>query len=251
MKITILGSGTSTGVPMVGCSCPVCLSPDPHDKRTRASALIEAAGRYILIDTSPDLRRQALRHQVPRIDAVLLTHPHADHINGIDDLRGYHFIHRRLVPCYGSQETMEAVQRNFSYIFSGMEVVGYAPLLDPHVVTEPFGLFGHVITPVHLYHGAMPATGYRIGDAAYLTDCSRIPEASLALLARLDLLIIDALRYTPHENHFNIEGALGMVELLKPQRAVLTHLTHEVAYADGGKLPAGVEFAYDGMVLTL
>ena len=251
MKITILGSGTSTGIPMVGCHCPVCSSTDPHDKRTRASLLIEMEGKYLLIDTSPDLRRQALRHRIPHIDAVLLTHPHADHINGIDDLRGFHFIHRRVVPCYGSHETMKAVRRNFSYIFRGHEVPGYAPLLEPHVIHEPFSLFGRRIMPIHLYHGTMSATGYRIGAAAYLTDCSRIPESSFALLEGLDLLIIDGLRYTPHENHFNIEGALGVVERLKPRRAVLTHLTHEVSHADGARLPAGVEFAYDGMELLV
>ncbi|AAR35838.1 MULTISPECIES: GPMC system MBL fold metallohydrolase [Geobacter] len=251
MKITILGSGTSTGVPMVGCTCSVCSSTDPRDKRTRASLLIEAAGRYILVDTSPDLRRQALREHIPHIDAVLLTHSHADHVNGIDDLRGFHFIHRRVIPCYGNRETMDAVLRNFSYIFKGMEAAGYAPLLDPHVIHDPFALFGRTIVPIHLHHGTMPATGYRIDGAAYLTDCSRIPESSLALLGGLDLLVIDALRYTPHENHFNIDGALGVVAELRPKRTIFTHLTHEVAYADGIRLPEGVEFAYDGMTVSL
>ncbi|RNC73222.1 MAG: MBL fold metallo-hydrolase [Desulfuromonadales bacterium] len=250
MKITILGSGTSTGVPMVGCHCPVCSSEDPRDKRTRASIMIETAGRYILVDTSPDLRRQALRHRLPHIDAVLLTHPHADHINGIDDLRGFHFIHRRVIPCHGSRETMDAVLKSFPYIFRGLEVAGYAPLMEAHVVSGPFSLFGQTITPIHLYHGAMPATGYRINGAAYLTDCSRIPESSLTLLTGLDLLIIDGLRYTPHENHFNIQGALKVVEQLRPRRAVLTHLTHEVAHGDEARLPEGVELAYDGMELA-
>ncbi|AJE02847.1 GPMC system MBL fold metallohydrolase [Geobacter pickeringii] len=251
MKITILGSGTSTGIPMVGCHCPVCSSTDPRDKRTRASLLVETEGKYILIDTSPDLRRQALRHHIPHIDAVLLTHPHADHINGIDDLRGFHFIHRRVVPCYGSGETMKAVQRSFSYIFRGQEAAGYAPLLDPHVVHEPFSLFGRRIMPIHLYHGTMHATGYRIGAAAYLTDCSRIPESSLALLEGLELLIIDGLRYTPHENHFNIDGALNVIGRLRPKRSIITHLTHEVSHADGARLPVGVELAYDGMDLVV
>lgn len=251
MKITILGSGTSTGVPMVGCGCPVCSSSDPKDKRTRASIVIETEGKYILVDTSPDLRRQALRQRIPHIDAVLLTHSHADHVNGIDDLRGFHFIHRRVIPCHGSRATMEAMLRNFSYIFRGQEVAGYAPLMEAHIVNEPFSLFGQTIVPIHLYHGSLPATGYRIDGAAYLTDCSRIPESSHALLSGLDLLIIDALRYTPHENHFNIEGALKVVDQLKPKRAVFTHLTHEVAHGDEARLPDGVEFAYDGMELAL
>lgn len=251
MKITILGSGTSTGVPMVGCHCPVCSSNDPRDKRTRASIIIETEGKYILIDTSPDLRRQALRQRIPHIDAVLLTHPHADHVNGMDDLRGFHFIHRRVIPCHGSRATMEVVLRNFSYIFRGLDTGGYAPLLEAHIISEPFSLFGRTVIPIHLYHGSMPTTGYRIDGAAYLTDCSRIPESSLALLTGLEILIIDALRYTPHENHFNIEGALKIVNELKPKLAVLTHLTHEVAHADEAKLPEGVRFAYDGMELAL
>ncbi len=251
MKIIILGSGTSTGVPMVGCHCPVCSSDDPRDKRTRASIVIETSGRYILVDTSTDLRKQAIREHLPHIDAVLFTHPHADHIHGIDDLRGFHFIHKRLIPCYGSRETIDTIGRNFSYIFKGLASAGYAPLLEPHAVSAPFELFGVTVTPIPLLHGPMAATGYRLGDAAYLSDCSSIPDESLARLAGLEVLIIDALRYTPHPHHFNIDGALQVVAALSPRRAVFTHLTHEVAYREGERLPAGVEFAYDGMVLDL
>lgn len=249
MKITILGCGTSTGVPMVGCTCPVCTSTEPRDTRTRSSVLVEYAGKCVLIDTSTDLRRQALREKIQRIDAVLFTHSHADHIHGIDDLRGFHFIHRRLIPCYGSEETMRVIAGNFSYIFKGLESGGYAPLMEAHVIGSPFDLFGKTVRPVPLLHGTMPATGYRIDDTAYLTDCSAIPESSLPELQGLDTLIIDALRYTPHENHFNISSALDMVKLLAPRRAVLTHLTHEVSYRDRERLPLGVDFAYDGMVL--
>lgn len=249
MKITILGSGTSTGVPMVGCSCPVCTSPEPRDKRTRASVLIETGGRYILVDTSTDLRKQAIRERIPHIDAVLFTHSHADHIHGIDDLRGFHFIHKRIIPCYGTRETLDVIASNFAYIFKGMESDGYAPLLEPHVISRQFDLFGKTIIPVPLLHGSSHATGYRIDATAYLTDCSAIPESSLALLGGLDTLIIDALRYTPHVTHFNIEAALRVVADLKPRRAVFTHLTHEVSCRDGDRLPPGVELAYDGMVL--
>ncbi len=251
MKITILGSGTSTGVPMVGCACRVCTSREPRDKRTRASILIETAGRYVLVDTSTDLRRQAIREKIPRIDAVLFTHSHADHIHGIDDLRGFHFIHKRIIPCYGAKETLDMIAGNFSYIFKGMESEGYAPLLEPHVVSHPFQLFGKTVTPIPLIHGYTRATGYRIGATAYLTDCSAVPESSRPLLADLDLLIIDALRYTPHFTHFNIEAALGVVGEIKPRRAVFTHLTHEVSCHDEERLPAGVELGYDGMVLEL
>ena len=251
MIITILGSGTSTGIPMVGCGCPVCSSDDPADKRTRASIVIEYEGRYILVDTSTDLRKQVIREKIPRIDAVLFTHPHADHIHGIDDMRGFHFIHKRIVPCYGARETIETIAGNFSYIFAGLSDAGYAPLLDPHIISGSFVLFGLKIIPVPLVHGTMTATGYRIGNFAYLTDLNSIPEASMELLRGLDILLIDALRYTPHSNHLNIEGALRVVEELKPGRALFTHLTHEVLHADGKKLPPGVEFAYDGLKLEM
>ena len=250
MKITILGSGTSTGVPMVGCSCPVCSSEDPRNKRTRCSILIQIGNKYILVDTSTDLRRQALRARIPHIDAVLFTHSHADHVNGIDDLRGFHFIHKRVIPCYGDQETINAIAANFSYIFQGHLPTGYHPLMEPHTVDGPFRLFDKEIIPVPLRHGGMSATGYRIGGMAYLTDCSEIPESSRQLLGDLDLLIIDALRHTPHSNHFNIKGALEVIDILKPSRAVLTHLTHEVAHKDEADLPPGISLAFDGMTIT-
>ena len=251
MKITILGSGTSTGVPMVGCGCLVCRSDDPRDKRTRCSILVETAGRHILVDTSTDLRQQAIRHGLPRIDAVLYTHPHADHVHGIDDLRGFHFIHKEIVPCFGSRETMTALTRNFPYIFKGMESEGYAPLLEAHVVSQPFPLFGKTIIPIPLDHGASKATGYRIDNFAYLSDCSSIPASSRQLLDGLEILVIDALRYTPHITHFNIDAALRAVEELKPSRAIFTHLTHEVSCTDEDRLPGGVELAYDGMELIM
>jgi len=249
MKITILGSGTSTGVPMVGCRCPVCTSSDPKDTRTRASILIETAGKYILVDTSPDLRRQALRENIPHIDAVLFTHSHADHVNGIDDLRGYHLLHKRVIPCYGSMETIDHISRNFSYIFTGAQNGGYTPILEPHAVSGTFHLLGLTILPIPLIHGYAHATGYRFGSMAYLTDCSRIPETSMTLLSGLDVLILDALRYTPHVSHFNIEEALKMAKRLNARRTILTHLTHEVLHRDSERLPPGVEFAHDGMVL--
>ena len=251
MKITILGSGTSTGVPMVGCHCQVCDSTDQRDKRTRASITVECAGQRILVDTSTDLRQQMLREGIPQIDAVLLTHTHADHIHGIDDLRGFHFINRKIIPCYGSPETMERVTTCFAYIFEGLSSEGYSPLMEPFTTEAPFELFGCSILPIPIKHGTLNATGYRFENAAYLTDCSEIPEASLALLQGLDLLIIDALRYSPHPNHFNIEGALQVVQDLRPRRTLLTHLTHEVHHRDGSRLPPGVEFAYDGMSIEL
>ncbi|MBJ6726495.1 GPMC system MBL fold metallohydrolase [Geomesophilobacter sediminis] len=251
MIITILGSGTSTGVPMVGCHCRVCGSDDPRDNRTRASILVQSGAQYILVDTCTDFRRQALREGLPRVDAVLFTHTHADHINGIDDLRGFHFLHRKLIPCYGSADTLQKVRATFNYIFDDLTSEGYSPLLEAFPIETALDLFGCHIVPIPLNHGAYPATGYRFDNAAYLTDCSSIPDRSMELLQGLDLLVIDALRYTPHPNHFNVEGALQVIEKLRPRRALLTHLTHEVLHADGERLPQGVEFAYDGMRIEL
>jgi len=208
-------------------------------------------GKYVLVDASTDLRRQMLREQVPHIDALLLTHSHADHIHGIDDLRGFHFIHRRVIPCYGSARTIGHVSKTFGYIFDNSNTQGYSPLCTPVVIDGPFSLFGRTVVPVPLLHGQHEAIGYRFGNAAYLTDCSTIPESSLPLLEGLELLIIDALRYSPHPNHFNIEGALHIAHQLTPRRTVFTHLTHEVAHQDGERLPQGVELAYDGMEFEL
>ncbi len=252
MKAIILGSGTSTGVPMVGCSCRVCRSRDRRDHRTRTSLLIRGdRGENILIDTSTDLRHQMIRHRIDEIHAVLYTHSHADHVNGIDDLRGFHYIHKRLVPCYGSVETIRHLQATFPYIFKGLERPGYAPLLEAQVMGPDFDLFGCRITPVPLLHGPIGSTGYRINDLAYLTDCSAIPDSSSPLLQGIDTLIIDALRYSPHPGHFNITGALEVIQRLNPRRAILTHLTHEVSHRDSARLPPGVELAYDGMQLII
>lgn len=251
MKITILGSGTSTGVPMVGCSCRVCSSDAPGDKRTRASLLIQHEGRNILIDASTDLRFQALREGIQRVDAVLFSHSHADHVNGIDDLRGFYFLHKEIIPCFGSRATLETLLNGFSYIFHEHEGSGYTPLLHPKEVDGPFVLFGLTIIPVPLRHGRTQALGFRIGSFAYLTDCNGIPPSSLALLEGLDVLVIDGLRWNPHPFHFNIEEAIAATTPLKPVRTILTHLSHDVLFADGAALPPGYEFASDGMTFDI
>src|ERR1039457_388182 len=234
---------------MVGCSCTVCASEDPRDKRSRSSDLIETGGRNILVDTSTDLRMQSLREKIRRIDAVLFTHSHADHVNGIDDMRGFHFLHREIIPCFGSKETMDILTSCFSYIFKGMEVEGYTPLMEAHIIQSPFQLFDKTVIPIPLVHGSGQATGYRIDRFAYITDCSSIATDSMDLLEGLDILVLDALRYTPHITHFNIEDALRVTGKLKPKRAFFTHLTHEVLSAHNERLPDGVEFAYDGLIL--
>ena len=251
MKITILGCGTSTGVPMVGCGCHVCTSDDPRDKRTRASVLMRYNDRTVLVDTSTDLREQVLRQNIRRIDAVLFTHAHADHVNGIDDLRGFHFIHREIIPCFAARETLAILQHGFNYIFNVHEGSGYAPLMNAHEIRGSFDLFGQTVIPIPLQHGRTLSLGYRIGDFAYLTDCSAIPDPSLELLQGVELLVIDGLRWTEHPFHFNISGAIAAARQINAPRTILTHLTHQIAYSEEIKLPPGFELAYDGMELDL
>jgi phosphoribosyl 1,2-cyclic phosphate phosphodiesterase len=251
MEIIILGSGTSTGVPMVGCNCQVCMSGDPRDRRTRASVLIRHAGRNILVDTSTDLRCQMLREGVGRIDAVLFTHAHADHVNGIDDLRGFYFQHREVIPCYACESAMVRLVSGFRYIFEKGVDDTHPPLLKAMPVSGMFELFGLQIIPIPLQHGAGFSCGYRIGDFAYLTDCSAVPQRSESLLEGLNTLVIDGLRWTEHPFHYNIEGAIQTGKRLKVPRIILTHLTHEVSHAEETRLPSGVEFAFDGLKLQI
>ena len=232
---------------MVGCNCRVCSSDDLRDKRTRASLLITYGNHNVLIDTSTDLRQQALRQQIKRIDAVLFSHAHADHVNGIDDLRGFHFIHKEIIPCFASRETIETLLNGFGYIFKEYHGSGYSPLLAANEISGPFELFGKVVIPIPLLHGKTVSYGYRIENFAYLTDCSAIPEPSMKMLQGLELLVIDGLRWTEHPFHFNIPAAIAAARETNVPRTILTHLTHEIAYSEGSALPPGFELAYDGM----
>lgn len=255
-KITILGSGTSTGVPLPGCRCEVCLSADPKNKRLRSSIVLDFVdGAKILVDTSPDLRYQALRNGITELTAVLLTHAHSDHILGFDDLRAFNFTSGKSVPCYATTATFEGIKRTFWYIFQspqsyqgGMLTQVAFHALNPGV---PFSVSGHQFTPIQLYHGEMEVMGYRHSNFAYLTDCNQIPEASYASLKNLDLLILDGLRYEPHKTHFTIPQAIEVAARIGAKRTYLTHLSHNVDYnAVMAKLPSGVELAYDGLSLV-
>ncbi len=247
IDIIILGSGTSTGIPVVGCRCPVCLSADPHNQRTRCSLLISFRGRNILIDTATDLRQQALREDIRRIDAVLYTHCHADHLHGIDDLRGFNLRSQEPIPLYGSPRTVDKIRRGFGYIFAHDEPAGFIPRLELHPVEEEFELFGLKFQPIPMEHGWIKSYGYRCGPLAYLTDCNYIPPSSLALLQNLDLLILDGLRFTPHRTHFNIPQAVAMAQRIGAGKTLLTHLSHEVDHPlHDRQLPGGIKLAYDG-----
>lgn len=251
LRLTILGSGTSTGVPVLGCRCAVCRSDRAENRRTRCSALLAWGGRNVLIDTATDFRQQALREELDRVDAVLFSHTHADHVHGIDDLRTF-TLRGDALPVFGSAEAMATLQRVFSYIFVDEGEPGFRPRLVLQAVDGPFALFGQTVIPVPLRHGDDLALGYRVGGLAYLTDCSAVPETSLPLLAGVDVLVIDALRFTAHRTHFNVAGAVAVAGRIGARRTLLTHLSHEVDhFRHGQELPKGVEFAYDGQTLTL
>ncbi|NJD91445.1 MAG: MBL fold metallo-hydrolase, partial [Geobacter sp.] len=218
---------------------------------TRTSLLVENGSKFILVDTATDLRIQAIREGIPAIDAVLYTHPHADHIHGIDDLRGFHFITRKIIPCYATAETLAEIDGKFSYIFTGHSKYGYHQLLEPHPLTGPFNLFDVDIVPVPLLHGSMQATGFRFNNFAYLTDCSSIPADSMQLLAGLDVLVIDALRHTPHPHHFNFASAIDIAARIGARQTYFTHLTHEISHQEEAGLPEGIFLAYDGLKFEL
>jgi phosphoribosyl 1,2-cyclic phosphate phosphodiesterase len=251
-RVTFLGTGTSSGVPSIGCTCAVCQSTDPRDKRLRPSIYIEVPGRAsILVDTSPDLRQQALTYGVTRIDAILFTHSHADHILGLDEIRRFNFMQRGAIPCYATPDVWTSIQRTFHYIFDGVPKLGGGiPTIEVRDIDGPFTIAGVRIVPVPLLHGNMPILGFRFGSFAYLTDCNAIPAESWPLVEHVDTLVIDALREKKHSTHFSIEEALEAVAKIAPRRAYFTHMAHDLGHRQtNARLPAGVELAYDGLVL--
>lgn len=254
IRLTVLGSGTSAGVPTIGCACKVCHSTDPRDNRLRPSVAVNFDDRTILIDTTPDLRQQVLRYGVTRIDAILYTHAHADHILGLDDTRPFNFRQGGAIPIHGSPETMQVIQRTFAYIFSEEESQSWIPQIQVHTFAdgETLNLFGASVIPIRLLHGKGISYGYRFGSLAYLTDHSEIPEESMDKLHGLDVLFLDALRHKPHPTHSTVQRSLQLVEQLRPQRAFFTHISHDLAHARTEELlPPHVRLAYDGLELTI
>ena len=250
VELLFLGSGTSAGVPMIGCDCETCTSADPRDKRTRSSVVISYNGTRVLVDTTPELRLQAVANGVKKVDAVVFTHAHADHIMGLDDVRRFNSIKGGPLDVWATQRTHQSLQTCFPYAFQQPDPASklFRPHLVPRAIDGPFAVDGVTWTPVQLLHGKMPVLGFRVGDLAYCTDVSEIPAASWDLLQDLDALVLDGLQHTKHPTHFNVAEALEVIEKLRPRRAYLTHLAHGILHArDEPALPAGVFFAYDGL----
>jgi phosphoribosyl 1,2-cyclic phosphate phosphodiesterase len=254
MRVTFLGSGTSTGVPVVGCRCAVCTSDSPRNKRLRQSVKIEAGGKYFLIDTTPDLRLQLLRHPIPRLDFILFTHSHADHLMGLDDIRPFNFRQRETIHAYASAFTAKAVRRAFSYIWDERSQIGGGkPQLELHEVSAPFTHEGIEVVPIPVVHGDWIIFGFRIGKFAYITDTNGIPDESMKLLEGVEMLALDGLRPAPrHPTHFTIGEAVTVAQRIGAKMTYLIHLTHEVDHETlDATLPENVRLAYDGLELEI
>jgi phosphoribosyl 1,2-cyclic phosphate phosphodiesterase len=253
MKITVLGSGTSVGVPTVGCHCPVCSSDDPRDKRLRPSILLAHQGRNVVIDTTPDFRTQILRARVDHLDALIYTHPHADHIMGLDDVRPFNFRQRQDMPIYASSGTLEVIRQSFAYIFDEARRTTYVPQLELHALDgAPFKVFEVEFTPIPILHGNAVIHGFRFGKAAYLTDHSAIPETSMEKLKDLDVLFLDALRHKPHPTHSTVEQSIQTATRLAPRRTYFTHICHDLLHVKTElSLPPNIFLAYDGLEIEV
>lgn len=257
MKLTFLGTGTSFGIPQIGCDCAVCRSADPRDRRCRCSAVVEAGGRTLLIDTPPELRLQLLGAGISRVDAVLYTHEHADHLNGIDDLRVFSVRSGGPLCCYGPAETLSRIREGFRYIFD-QEVQAFQGTSKPQLELRaleagtPTMIAGVPVLPLSFEHGFLRVFGYRFGPLAYITDAKTVPPSAYPLLSGLKLLVLNALWWRPHPTHLSIGEAIDTARRLGAERTFFTHLTHETAHADlERELPADIQPAYDGLTIEV
>jgi phosphoribosyl 1,2-cyclic phosphate phosphodiesterase len=256
MELLVLGSGTSHGIPMIGCDCAVCRSDNPKNRRFRPSIIIRNEGKTLLVDTTPELRMQALAFEMNRVDAVLFTHTHADHIFGLDDLRRFNELSGVEIPVYGDAATLDDIRRIYNYIFMQTQEGGGKPRITLHEVEPEFDLFGLHIQAFYVMHGELPVLAYRFdaptGSLAYVTDTNFIPAESMAKLRGLDVLLLDCVRPVPHATHFGLDQALDVVAELKPKQTYLTHLSHHFDHdATNAELPPHVALSYDGLTLTL
>lgn len=253
-KVTFLGTGTSHGVPMIGCTCAVCQSGDRRDQRTRPSIHVDVeGGPSVLVDTSTDLRQQALAHRLTRVDAILYTHSHADHVMGLDDVRRFNVLQGEAIPAYADTATCADLRRTFHYVFEPpREKGGGIPRIVLYAIDGPFDIGAIKVRPVPLWHGSRAILGFRFGSFAYLTDCNRLPDEAWPLLAGLDVLVLDALRHRPHPTHFSVDEAVAAAARIRPARTYFTHICHDLPHAEtNDRLPPSVELAYDGLAVTV
>lgn len=253
MRVTVLGSGTSHGIPAIGCGCPVCASPDPRDHRTRCAITVEWHGKTVLVDTPPELRLQVIRSHVRRVDVILFTHSHADHVFGMDDVRRYNELQGGELPVFGTEETLEDLRRAYRYAFIETQAGGGKPKLAlKSLPPDRLDWEGLAIEVIPIFHGVVAVMAFRFRDFAYVTDTNRIPQESMDRLRGLDTLILDGLRPNPHPTHFCIDEAVAVAKELRPRRTFLTHLAHNVPHAETERgLPPGIRLAYDGLILQV
>lgn len=253
MKITFLGTGTSQGVPVIGCRCNVCKSADERDRRLRSSILLEHGGQHVVIDTGPDFRQQMLRTGISRLNAVLYTHEHRDHISGLDDIRAFNYLQKSPMDVFGEERVMRALNSGFPYVFAEKKYPGVPQVRMHHITTDPFLVGEMEVIPIRLMHYRLPVLGFRLGDFAYITDANYIPAAEKKKLSGIKYLVVNALRRETHISHFTLSEAVSLIEELTPRLAYLTHISHQMGlYAElENELPPGIEPAYDGLVLEV
>ncbi len=253
MEVLFLGTGTSHGIPVIGCGCPTCLSTNDKNKRLRSSVLFSVGDKKILIDTSIDFRQQALRYKIDRVDAILFTHHHVDHIFGLDDTRVFNKMHKKKIPCYGAKPTIKQLKHVYSYIFDYPDIPGGIPMLEfVKLDSKPFEVEGIQVVPIEIMHGRMPINAYRIGDIVYATDCSHIPERSMKKFRNAEVLILDSLRIRKHPTHFNLEEALEAASRIGAKQTYFTHMSHEIEHETVSRsLPPNVALAYDGLKISI
>ncbi|MCX6243821.1 MAG: MBL fold metallo-hydrolase [Bacteroidetes bacterium] len=253
MRVTFLGTGTSIGVPVITCDCPVCMSEDPHDNRLRTSVMIEVNNRTFVIDCGPDFRIQMLRERVMNLDAVIFTHEHRDHIAGLDDVRAFNYVLNKKIDIYGTKQVMEAIRIEFPYIFSDSRYFG-APQLTVHLIDQqPFQIKDVEFIPIRVLHEKLPVFGFRIGDFTYITDASSISEEEKDKIRGSKVIVLNALRNSKHVSHFSVGEAVELLQELKPESAYLTHLSHFVGLHEevNSRLPENIRLAYDGLTVTV